>query len=181
MNSHDSVAHEADSRTATITTKRARDDTSLTGMSIDSSNQSTPRKRAKLGKKNEHRDLRDFVPKGASFSSSAVGMENDHGADFISIVSVSDHEITGPSLPSNTLPPKEGQRRISKRQKKKKNRKARATLPVIFDLPVPQQASQIQGYRSLVPDATQLSEYIMLPVKENQNYYQSMSLNFLLI
>lgn len=74
-NAADSMEQSTDSPTATLERKRphnvvSRDDSSNAG-----SAHSTPRKRAKHAEKLGHQDVRDFVPVGASFSTSVVPVD----------------------------------------------------------------------------------------------------------
>ena len=64
-----------DSCSATIERKRPHDVIISDGSSITGSAHSTPRKRAKRVEKLGHQDVRDFVPVGATFSTSVVPVE----------------------------------------------------------------------------------------------------------
>ena len=85
------IDSDIDSRTATFERKRpydidAGDDTSNAG-----SPASTPRKRVRCTGKLAYQDVRDFVPSGANFSSSAIFLEAE-----------TDGEIEGPQLVAPT-------------------------------------------------------------------------------
>ena len=58
-----------DSRTASFDRRRPHDQYTDGGIETSTSSQSTPRKRARRGRQTDGQDLRDFVPGGASFSS----------------------------------------------------------------------------------------------------------------
>ncbi len=65
---------EEDSRTGTFELKRPHDDSSNAG-----STKSTPRKRARRSGRIGQQDVRDFVPHGASFSTSAAAIGEGEG------------------------------------------------------------------------------------------------------
>ena len=67
---------DIDSRIATLERKRPNDVISRDDASSPGSAHSTPRKRAKHAGELGHQDVRDFVPVGASFSTSAVPVED---------------------------------------------------------------------------------------------------------
>lgn len=71
----DSKEQGPDSNTATLERKRPHDVISYDDASNLGSARSTPRKRAKKAGKLGHQDVRDFVPVGASFSTSAVPID----------------------------------------------------------------------------------------------------------
>lgn len=71
----DSMDEDADSGTATFERKRPHDVLSRDDASNAGSAHSTPRKRVKYATKLGHQEIRDFVPVGASFSTSAVPVE----------------------------------------------------------------------------------------------------------
>ena len=76
INTTDPTAWESDSRTAAFRrNKRPRDLTLSDDLSSSGSANSTPRKRARRIGKLGHQDLRDFVPLGASFSSTPIPLE----------------------------------------------------------------------------------------------------------
>ena len=71
----DSMDEDADSGRATFERKRPHNTLSRDDASNVSSAHSTPRKRVKHGRKLSRQGIRDFVPVGASFSTSAVPVE----------------------------------------------------------------------------------------------------------
>lgn len=71
----DPKEQDPDSDTATLKRKRPHDVISCDDASNLGSARSTPRKRAKKAGKLGHQDVRDFVPVGASFSTSAVPID----------------------------------------------------------------------------------------------------------
>lgn len=74
-NAADPIDEDADSGTTTFERKRPHDVVSRDDASNAGSAQSTPRKRVKYAGKLRHQEIRDFVPVGASFSTSAVPVE----------------------------------------------------------------------------------------------------------
>ena len=75
-NTANPTAWELDSRTATFQrNKRPRDLTISDDLSSSGSANSTPRKRARRIGKLGHQDVRDFVPLGASFSSTPIPLD----------------------------------------------------------------------------------------------------------
>lgn len=80
-NAVDSMEHGADSGTANLERKRPHNVISRDGASNTDTAYSTPRKRAKHAGKLGHQDHRDFVPGGASFSTSAVPVEEAQDND----------------------------------------------------------------------------------------------------
>lgn len=101
INAADLTEGEADSGTATFERKRPHDVLSRDDASNAGSAHSTPRKRAKYAGKLGHQDIRDFVPVGASFSTSAAPVDEveDRGNDAsqaetsLKAESLSDYEI----------------------------------------------------------------------------------------
>ena len=105
------MEQDIDSRSATLERKRPHDLISRHDASNAGSASSTPRKRAKQAGKLGHQDVRDFVPVGASFSTSAVSVDEaqDSGDDgsriklspkaeewsHLGVLKVSDSGITG--------------------------------------------------------------------------------------
>ena len=76
VNTTDPTAWELDSRTAAFQrNKRPRDLTLSEDLSSSGSANSTPRKRARHIGKLGHQDVRDFVPLGASFSSTPIPLD----------------------------------------------------------------------------------------------------------
>lgn len=76
VNTTSPAAWELDSRTAAFQrNKRPRDLTFSDDLSSSGSANSTPRKRARRVGKLGHQDVRDFVPLGASFSSTPIPLE----------------------------------------------------------------------------------------------------------
>ena len=76
VNTANPTAWESDSRTATFQrNKRPRDLTVSDDLSNSGSANSTPRKRARRIGKLGHQDVRDFVPLGASFSSTPIPLD----------------------------------------------------------------------------------------------------------
>ena len=90
----DPKEQDHDSGTATLERKRPHNVTSRDDASNLGSASSTPRKRAKLAGKLGHQDVRDFVPVGASFSTSAVPIDEaqDSGDDSSQVESILDSE-----------------------------------------------------------------------------------------
>ena len=74
---------DPDSDTATLERKRPHDVINSDDASITESAYSTPRKRTKKAGKLGHQDVRDFVPGGATFSTSVVPIDEaqDSGDD----------------------------------------------------------------------------------------------------
>lgn len=70
-----------DSRTAIFERKRAHDVATRDDDSKVGSATSTPRKRVKHARKLSHQDVRDFVPVGGSFSTSAVPVDEAQSSD----------------------------------------------------------------------------------------------------
>ena len=76
VNTATPTAWELDSRTAAFQrNKRPRDLTTSDDLSSSGSANSTPRKRARRIGKLGHQDVRDFVPLGASFSSTPIPLD----------------------------------------------------------------------------------------------------------
>lgn len=90
----DPKEQDPDSGTATLERKRPYNVTSRDDASNLGSANSTPRKRAKFAGKLGHQDVRDFVPVGASFSTSAVPIDEaqDSGDDSSQVESNLDSE-----------------------------------------------------------------------------------------
>ncbi len=82
-NAADPMEQDTDSRIATLERKRPHNVVSRDGASNASSAHSTPRKRVKHAGQLGCQDVRDFVPVGVSFSTSAVGVDEaqDSGDD----------------------------------------------------------------------------------------------------
>lgn len=82
-NAADPMEQDTDTHTATLERKRPHDVVSRDDASNAGSAHSTPRKRAKHVGKLGHQDVRDFVPVGGSFSTSAVPVDEaqDSGDD----------------------------------------------------------------------------------------------------
>ena len=93
----DPKEQDPNSDTATLERKRPHNSTSCDDASNSGSANSTPRKRAKLAGKLGHQDVRDFVPVGASFSTSAVPIDEaqDSGDDSSQVDSKFDSETLG--------------------------------------------------------------------------------------
>ena len=168
MIAQEAVAHDVDSHTPTSPNKRHRDDTSLSSLSRSNTTQSTPRKRVKLDEDHDLKRLIDFIPTVPTLVT--VG-DGDREADSVSDVSVSDQESLGWLSPPKQPPQKQTPYRSGK---SKKRNSARNSLPINFDLPVAEKASQIPGYRSLIIGATRVDNYFNLAVKENTAYFGCM-------
>ena len=82
-NAADPMEHDTDLGTATLERKRPQSVVSRDDASNIGSAHSTPRKRAKRAARLGPQDVRDFVPVGASFSTSVVSIEEvpDSGHD----------------------------------------------------------------------------------------------------
>ena len=99
------VEQDTDPNTATLERKRPHDVISRNDNSSIASAHSTPRKRARHAGKLGHQDVRDFVPVGSTFSTSAVPIDEpqDSGDDGFQVntdpkaETLSDYEMSGAS------------------------------------------------------------------------------------
>lgn len=106
----DPTEQDPDSDTATLERKRPHEVISYDDASNLGSAHSTPRKRARKAGKLGHQDVRDFVPVGASFSTSAVPIDEiqesgDDGSQEevnLNTETLSDHEPFEVSEPNGT-------------------------------------------------------------------------------
>ena len=107
---------DTDSRVATLERKRPYDPAIGDGNSNAGSVTSTPRKRAKYTGKLGHQDVRDFVPNGASFSSSALPFDDvsaSEGESVQLVASIKNKEVEDDDfyhVSEDDTPIKEGRR-----------------------------------------------------------------------
>ena len=174
MSSQGAVADAADLRTATFPGKRNRDNASKSGVSKNSSTQSTPRKRLKRGEQRDLQDMQTFVPHGGVFSTDDFIATGEREADSNTVASI-DESVSSEAVAHlvQDLPSSEGERRSRRRVRKKNPVRDRKLPNVNFDVPIAEEPSQIPSFRDVVPTASFMGSLKRLPVRENREYFKS--------